>query len=1043
MVYVPWEEEYGICKFHAMHKTKCNHPETCRWVHPTGDEIRKIWDHHSMLEARDRSDFILPSREVDAPRHHEYGHGRAPLPPPPRGYPVAGDGYDERWHDDGRRYQIHGQPPPSPPRDARYYDYPRPHQRPWPSDLPDNSSNIHPARHHLVDEPGRYRLATSSDRRSSPLHLPHPDRLNLITDTFGSSRSPEFVARYGARDEHPPSSSFYSEPHQEYRGSSPATQASYVAPPGMDTRTGQPVGQHFDPSASDNPFINGAMIYRFVWGDPLCVRCGTTGHLPRQCKKDALPIAAQDYLYRIMRKEQNRSKAERGIDVRNSTDSLRPTPEHLSSRPSTRNGSLPPPAELLSEPAHRRSDPNERAPPPMREILQEDTRARASYWEQYNAQKKGQAGSLAQDEEDVMAMHHKQARTSDEIIDDTLPDTWMLDGTNDPRDAPEKPANDAKVEVKTKKVKTGSAAVKAEAPGGLGTIASAETSRHGQSKSTSTASRTTSTTKDPVPPDTAKGVAMGATKRMSNGEAKIIGPHPSTIRVSAPYITQSAIEKKLAPSGLDAQERSLQEAREDTARLQGVAWLDNVRRALQLPIKTYTTACIYYHKFRLVNQEEKYLLNWTEPAAASLLTSCKNEDTLKKSRDVLAAAWNMKLAVQEQIGSDDPILEQQQRSVIGVERMVLEAGGFDFRSRDPHHVLIKIGKSLRKSEDLRSVTELAWTILTDLHRTFAPLKQTSPTLALASLELAAHFKAATLPNNVCSVRDDLQTLDLKRWHTTREEVMETLLDALDLYTHHTQSTILGPKIKLDDMLRIRLELNKECSDSRLPRYTVVQPPPSPDNTNGNGSTLRVANGHPTPVSPPQPGTQVPPQQINNNIESQTTPQTNGTLRFMLDPQRATDERVEVKRHFTEEWEEYEEEIEVPVPRSHDRDRDRDHSRDQSRHRDYPPGREPRDRDRHGRDYDDRRSARDSPRGPAPDRERGPPRVRDDRAGDRDRDSDRDRPRARDRDRDGRYDDRRSTRDDYRERDRYDRRDRGREDDRRRPYYDDDRRRDRR
>ncbi|KXS95425.1 hypothetical protein AC578_6780 [Pseudocercospora eumusae] len=1016
MVYVPWEEEYGICKFHAMHKTKCNHLETCRWVHPTEDKIRKIWDHHSMLEARVRSD--VRSREVDAPRYHEYDNGRAPPPPSPRGYFVAVDRYDERWHDDGRQHQMYGQPPPPPPRHAQYYDYSRPHQRPWPSDLPDNS--IHPARHHLVDEPGRYHPTTSSDRRSSPLQFPHPDRLNLISDTFGSARSPEFGPRYGARDERPPSSSFYPEPHQEHGGSSPATQGSYVAPPGMDNRTGQPVGQHFDPSASDNPFINGAMIYRFVWGDPLCVRCGTTGHLPRQCKNDTLPIAAQEYLYRIMRTEQNRSKAERGIDVQNSTDSLRPTPEHLSSRPSTRNGSLPP-AEMLSGPAHHRSDPNEHPPPPppMREFVQEDTRARASYWDRYNAQK--------------------------QAIDDTSADTLMLDGTKDSRDAPGKPTNDAKVEMKVKKEKKGSAAVKAEAEArsGLGTIASAETPRHGQLKSRATATSNTTTTKGSASSKTAKGFAMGATKRLSNGEAKIIGPHPSTIRVSAPYITQSAIEKKLAPSGLDAQERSLQEAREDTARLQGVAWLDNVRRALQLPIKTYTTACVYYHKFRLVNQEEKYLLNWTEPAAASLLTSCKNEDTLKKSRDILAAAWNMKLAVHEQIGSDDPILEQQQRSVIGVERMVLEAGGFDFRSRDPHHVLIKIGKSLRKSEDLRTVTKLAWTILTDLHRTFAPLKQTSSTLALASLELAAHFKAATSPNNVCSVRDDLQTLDLKRWHTTREEVMETLLDALDLYTHHTQSTILGPKIKLDDMLRIRLELNKECSDSRLPRYTVVQPPPSPDNTNGNGSTLRVANGHPTPVSPPQPGTQAPPQQINNNIESQTTPQTNGTLRFMLDPQRATDERVEVKRHFTEEWEEYEEEIEVPVPRSHDRDRDRDLSRDRSRHRDYPPGREPRDRDRHGRDYDDRRSARDSPRGPAPDRERGPPRDREDRAGDRDRDSDRDRPRARDRDRDGRYDDRRSTRDDYRERDRYDRRDRGRDDDRRRSYYDDDRRRDRR
>ncbi|KAI5368263.1 putative cyclin [Septoria linicola] len=562
---------------------------------------------------------------------------------------------------------------------------------------------------------------------------------------------------------------------------------------------------------------------------------------------------------------------------------------------------------------------------------------------------------------------------------------------------------------------------------------------------------------------------MGATKRMSNGEAKIIGPHPSTLRVSASYITQAAIDKRLASEGLDAQERSLAEAREDTVRLQGVAWLDNVRRALQLPVKTFTTAVVYYHKFRLAHPKEDY--QWVDAAAASLLTSCKNEDTLKKSRDILAAAYNMKqVNAHEQVAADDPMFEAQSRMVIGIERLILESGGFDFRSRAPHHTLVKIGKSLPHSSDLKDVSQLAWTVLTDLHRTFAPLKQTSSTLALASLELAAHFTAAKLGNNSCTVGDNLQKLDLRKWFTTREEVMETLLDALDLYTHNTASSILGTKYSLDDLLRIRLALNKECSDSNLPRYTMVQPPPSPDNANGASSTLRVANGHPTPVSPPQPGA-APPAPVNAyTATAQHTPQTEGTLRFMLNPQRATEERAQVNSYYTEEYEEYEEEIEVPLPRdrfyegdsprdreeSSRRDRDRDRDRDMHRIRDFDGRRSMNDRPTF-----DRSSARDSPRAPAPPKE--PRVVRQPQsnmlqsvvrapspapeilvAKEEDKESQQERDAARSHDRDRRYDDRRAD-----GRERYDsRRDRDGRDDRRSGgassrYYEEDRRRERR
>ncbi|WPG97371.1 ctd kinase subunit beta [Acrodontium crateriforme] len=484
---------------------------------------------------------------------------------------------------------------------------------------------------------------------------------------------------------------------------------------------------------------------------------------------------------------------------------------------------------------------------------------------------------------------------------------------------------------------------------------------------------------------------MPAVKRDANGEVKQVGPHPSTIRVSTPYTTQAGISKRLRLQTGDIQEKSLAEAREDNFRLQGVTWLDTTRRALQLPIRTFSTACVYYHKFRLAHAGVDY--NWADAAAASLFTSCKVEDTLKKSKDILAAAYNVKTNGLEQLGSDDPLFEGPSRAVIGLERLVLESGGFDFRSRYPHRVLVKITRTLPESHERSKIGKVAWSILTDLHRTFAPLKQSSSTLALASLELAVRLTVPTSGTSVPDVEAQLQPLNHTTWSTTREEVMETLLDALDLYTHHTASTILGTTYVLDDFLRIRLALNKECTDSDISRYTTVSET-STDRPPANATgTLRVSNGHPTPVSPPQPGG--PPQsQTSNGL--QTAPDV-GTLRFMLNPRLAADEKGEVKKYFVEEWEEYEEEIEVPVPRSASYRGDR-----------------PRDFDR--RDPEDRR--------PLP--------VRDEREllRQRERELEREQARLRERGRDRRYDDRR-----YDDRDRRydDRRGPPRRFDDRRPY----------
>lgn len=59
------------------------------------------------------------------------------------------------------------------------------------------------------------------------------------------------------------------------------------------------------------------------------------------------------------------------------------------------------------------------------------------------------------------------------------------------------------------------------------------------------------------------------------GDSGHVGPHPSLIQVATPYIFEKKIREYLTATGTNP-------AKEDTARLQGVSWIDDVRRALQL-----------------------------------------------------------------------------------------------------------------------------------------------------------------------------------------------------------------------------------------------------------------------------------------------------------------------------------------------------------------------------------------------------------------------------------------------------------------------------
>lgn len=68
---------------------------------------------------------------------------------------------------------------------------------------------------------------------------------------------------------------------------------------------------------------------------------------------------------------------------------------------------------------------------------------------------------------------------------------------------------------------------------------------------------------------------MAPSQALDPGENGSIGPHPSYIEIAKPYIFEPKIQECLTNAGVS-------EAKDDSIRLQGIAWIDSVRKAMHL-----------------------------------------------------------------------------------------------------------------------------------------------------------------------------------------------------------------------------------------------------------------------------------------------------------------------------------------------------------------------------------------------------------------------------------------------------------------------------
>lgn len=148
-------------------------------------------------------------------------------------------------------------------------------------------------------------------------------------------------------------------------------------------------------------------------------------------------------------------------------------------------------------------------------------------------------------------------------------------------------------------------------------------------------------------------------------------------------------------------------------------------------------------------------------------------------------------------------------------------------------------------------------------------------------------------------------------------MIETLLDLLDLYTHYKSSTVVGQDHALEHFISIRITLNQEASANQYPRYTQG---PRRQVTNGtkatNGTTKHKGPKDSRSLSSPLDDqtkdlrVQSSMGLINGLTSHGKHGVKDGTVRFMLDPERARGEKQTVAEFFKVEEEEYEVEVEV-------------------------------------------------------------------------------------------------------------------------------------
>ncbi|CAG8728613.1 7242_t:CDS:2 [Funneliformis caledonium] len=135
----------------------------------------------------------------------------------------------------------------------------------------------------------------------------------------------------------------------------------------------------------------------------------------------------------------------------------------------------------------------------------------------------------------------------------------------------------------------------------------------------------------------------------------------------------------------------------DMSRAQWCAFIAAVGNNLGLPQSTICTAQLLYNRFFLFHPTKDFASTKqkTDLCITCLFVSTKIEETYKKLKDILVAAYQVKHPEGTEINAESQVLEDQRRRIIQNERAIVETICFDFQFVLPHKLLVKFVKKLK------------------------------------------------------------------------------------------------------------------------------------------------------------------------------------------------------------------------------------------------------------------------------------------------------------------------------------------------------------
>jgi hypothetical protein len=119
---------------------------------------------------------------------------------------------------------------------------------------------------------------------------------------------------------------------------------------------------------------------------------------------------------------------------------------------------------------------------------------------------------------------------------------------------------------------------------------------------------------------------------------------------------------------------------------------------------------------------------------------------------------------------------------------------------------------------------LAWNIALDGYRTFAPLKYPPHILALAYIQLSSLLHSQAI------------AIDYAVYAAKQHYVDAVIIDLLDLYIHHLQTTHVGPGYHPSMFMNLQIAIRRQLRDQQ--EEDAEQIPCARDPTAGDRGTVR-------------------------------------------------------------------------------------------------------------------------------------------------------------------------------------------------------------